>query len=68
VRRKKTKWQQKIRPVLKGWGFCSFGNGSNAAEVDVKDGKVVVFGKIKIQRVAKIKCNKKDEKSHCQHS
>jgi len=26
-----------------------------------------VFGKIKIQRVAKIKCNKKDEKSHCQH-
>jgi len=29
------------KTCIKGMGFCSFGNGSNAAEVDVKDGKVV---------------------------
>lgn len=29
------------KTCIKGMGLCSFGNGSNAAEVDVKDGKVV---------------------------
>ncbi len=30
-----------VKTYIKGLGFCSFGIGSNVAEVDVKDGKVL---------------------------
>ncbi len=31
----------KEKTTLKGLGFCSFGQGSNAAAVDYKDNKIV---------------------------
>ena len=29
------------KTVIKSMGFCSFGSGSNTAEIDVKDGKIL---------------------------
>ena len=31
------------KTFVKGMGFCSFGVGSNAAAVDVKDGKIECY-------------------------
>ena len=33
--------QNKEKTVIKGLGFCGFAMGSNTAEVDVKDGKII---------------------------
>ncbi|MGI9952705.1 molybdopterin-dependent oxidoreductase [Moorellaceae bacterium AZ2] len=43
-------FQRGVRTYIKGLGLCSFGVGANAAEVDVKDGKILRIRPLRYDR------------------
>ncbi|NLP44466.1 MAG: molybdopterin-dependent oxidoreductase [Peptococcaceae bacterium] len=42
------------KTVIKSMGFCSFGSGSNTAEIDVKDGKILRTRPLRFDREYKL--------------